>query len=476
MGGLDLLFTNTGALYTVNQIKVTSANDLDTDVSQAELFVDLITPANSVGTAVFAGGVATITPAAPISIPASGIRHVYVAYDIAAVGESSSGHILDASIAAGDITMTNSGTNLDVLTADGETTIDTDKPDTSTPTVIPDPYNTEIDLITSGSDATSPIIAAEYYIGSDPCASTPGTCYAMTASDGVFDELTEDVTATVDISLLSDASHSVYVRVKDSANNWDTTVAGKSFTKDGTAPITTLNPIASPRTSNLFTVSGTSIDATTNIINLQWKYSTEGWAASGKATIPDDGAFNGKTEPFHFEVGPLADGTYTINVRAVDAATNVEGDKSATFCIDSAEPDANIGGPYVVSEGTPITFDASASSDPTPNCGILNIAWDLDNDGGYDDGNGATASATWGDEGVHTIKIEVTDGTGNVAYDETIVTVNNVAPSITAIISSSPIDEGSATTFSATATDPGSDDVTLNYDINWGDGTAHTRS
>lgn len=132
-------------------------------------------------------------------------------------------------------------------------------------------------------------------------------------------------------------------------------------------------------------------------------------------------------------------------------------------------PTADAGGPYVTPEGTDAALDGTGSAAGTdPSAGaIASYAWDLDDDGQYDDATGPTPSfTTVGQDGVFTIGLEVTDEFGNTATATTTVTVTNVAPTVS-IDDITPIDEFGTVTVSGTVTDPGwLDDLsaTISYD------------
>jgi hypothetical protein len=119
----------------------------------------------------------------------------------------------------------------------------------------------------------------------------------------------------------------------------------------------------------------------------------------------------------------------------------------------SALPIADAGGPYSGSEGGGVLLDGSASFDPDGT--ITSYAWDLDNDGQYDDAAGATASFNSIVDGVFTVGLRVTDNSGGMSTDTATVTIANVGPTAEA---GGPYagNEGSNISLSAAASsDPG---------------------
>ncbi|MDY0908136.1 M36 family metallopeptidase [Microbacterium sp. CFBP9034] len=157
-------------------------------------------------------------------------------------------------------------------------------------------------------------------------------------------------------------------------------------------------------------------------------------------------------------------GLGTASTTGVDTVPTASDDLPAE-CL----PEADAGGPYVTLEGTNIALDGSGSSAGTdPSAGAITAyAWDLDDDGQYDDATGPTPSfTTVGQDGVFTVGLEVTDDFGNTDTDSTTVTVTNVAPTVS-IDAITPIDELGTVTVSGTVTDPGwLDDLsaTISYD------------
>jgi hypothetical protein len=145
-------------------------------------------------------------------------------------------------------------------------------------------------------------------------------------------------------------------------------------------------------------------------------------------------------------------------------------------------PTADHGGAYTMSEGDSLSLDASASGDIDGD--TLTYRWDLDNDGQYDDliTLNATEVVAWStlsglgldDNGVYTIGLQVDDGNGGLVASSTTVTINNVAPTLTAT-GAATVGGGVTYTLTLTDVDPGNDNVTQ-WIVNWGDGSITTHA
>ncbi len=143
---------------------------------------------------------------------------------------------------------------------------------------------------------------------------------------------------------------------------------------------------------------------------------------------------------------------------------------TANPCTNTA-PVADAGGPYSVDEGSTVQLDGTASFDPENS--FLTYSWSPG--ANLDDTTSATPTYTAIDDTVDVYDLTVSDIGGDVTAataltdtDSATVTVNNVAPEVTAVGDS--INEGGTATVSATFTDPGTLD-THTATIDWDDGT-----
>jgi Ca2+-binding RTX toxin-like protein/PKD repeat protein len=152
--------------------------------------------------------------------------------------------------------------------------------------------------------------------------------------------------------------------------------------------------------------------------------------------------------------------------------------------LPNTAPVADAGAGYEVGEGSTVVLDASGSHDAEESAESLVYAWDLDADGAYGE---TGADAQQGDEtgmgptfstaaldgaGTWTVGLRVTDEYGDISEDTALVTILNVAPTVSAG-DDQDTDEGVAVVFAGSFTDPGSAD-THTYTWAFGDGTTAT--
>jgi len=163
----------------------------------------------------------------------------------------------------------------------------------------------------------------------------------------------------------------------------------------------------------------------------------------------------------------LYDGS-SSGVRMRVLTTSCASGMSAAFGPNQA-PVADAGGPYETNEGTDVSLTAAGSTDPDGDA--LTYAWDLDNDGQFDDSTSQTPTFSLvGDNGVRTVRVQVTDAFGDSSTDSATVTINNVAPTIVGLANNGPTVELASMQVTGMVVDAGWLD-SLTASIDWGDAT-----
>lgn len=189
----------------------------------------------------------------------------------------------------------------------------------------------------------------------------------------------------------------------------------------------------------------------------------------GTQTILDTGT--GYPSPVTYDQGFAATGTYKVTLSYVrfvlpffwlsetvvkDITVVANKLPSASFTASPSAPTIN----------QAVTF-TDTSTDPEGDA--LTRAWDLDDDGRYNDGDGRTASRTFPTGGAHTVRLQVTDRFGGESISSQTVTVANVAPTVAMNVTPTTVPTGEPVAFSAVASDPDGGTVTYAWDLD-GDG------
>lgn len=154
---------------------------------------------------------------------------------------------------------------------------------------------------------------------------------------------------------------------------------------------------------------------------------------------------------------PLDNGTYTIRAKVRDKDGGVT-EYTSTVVIDNAAPVANAGADQTVSEGTPIALTGTFTDAGTADTHTLSWSVSASNGQVIADGTSASFTFTPTDNGTYTVTLTVTDDDGATSTDTVVVTVNNVAPVVTAG-PDQVVSEGTPVTLTGAFTDAGAADT-----------------
>lgn len=160
------------------------------------------------------------------------------------------------------------------------------------------------------------------------------------------------------------------------------------------------------------------------------------------------------------------DGTYSVPVQ-VDDGDGGSATSTIGVTVDNADPViSSVTNDGPIDEPGSVTVTVTAT-DPAGVNDTLMYEFDCDNDSTYELGPQVSNSAvcSFDDSGSFTVPVRVTDEDGGVATSSTVVTVNNLDPTITEITNDGPVAEGSPATITVTATDPAGVNDPLMYEF-----------
>jgi len=207
-------------------------------------------------------------------------------------------------------------------------TVTTTGPIASITDVSPDPTNTNPEMNGTLSSYVSTIAGAHYRIDDGSWIDI------LLPDDGSWGNTTENITVTIDISGLSDGTHTVYLQGKDSDGNWGPWDE-EEFTVDTTPPVANIvNPTAGTSTgSDILLIVNTN-----EVAMCEYQLDGGSWQ-----TMTNTNSLVHNTS-----ITGLSDGEHTIKVRATDALGNKYGNDSVTWTVTTTGP---------ITTGTDVTPD-----------------------------------------------------------------------------------------------------------------------
>ena len=235
-----------------------------------------------------------------------------------------------------------------------------------------------------------------------------------------------------------------------------------------TAAVTIANvpPSASASPGGTYTVNegsaltfaGSATDPGQDVLTYEWDFTYDG------VTFNIDSSGVDQTAPSNTYAN---DGSATVALRVRDE-DSVSSISTAAVTISNVPPVANPGASYTGNEGAAVTFAGSATD---PGADTLNFEWDFTFSGGTflvdQSGDGLTAPThTYTDDGVFTVSLRVRDDDATSDEVTASVTITNVLPTADAG-GQYEVVEGTAVTFGGSATDPGDDTLTYEWDFEY---------
>src|SRR4051812_25246875 len=268
--------------------------------------------------------------------------------------------------------------------------------------------------------------------------------------------------ATTSRSFSKAGTYTVGLKVTDDSGA--STTVSHAVTVANRPPVSAFDTSpASPRTADTVTFTSASTDPDGTIASQAWDLDNDGQFDDGTAA----------TASRSFSKA----GTYTVGLKATD-----DNGDSTTFtkqiAIGNRAPTAAFSAaPNPLPTGSTVTFTSSSSD---PDGSIASQAWDLDNDGAYDDATAATASRSFAKAGTYTVGLKVTDDNGDSATLQHTVTVTNRAPSAAFEISPNPTSPQQTVTFTSTSSDVDGTIASVAWDLDndgqFDDGSGTTAS
>ena len=286
------------------------------------------------------------------------------------------------SITIDDVTVTEG----DAGTVDAVFTVTLSEPSTDTVTV---QFATADDTATAGSD----------YVATSGTLEFSGSAVTQTVTVQVNGDLAPEAVETFFVNL-ANATGAV---IQDS---------------QGVATIQDDEPNVPPVADAGGSYSG---DEGSNVtLDASGSYDPDGTITSYEWDLDNDGQYDDATG-VSTTFNSTDDGVLTVGVKVTDDDGAFD-TAQATVTVNNVAPTADAGGPYTTDEGVDVTLTAVGSTDPGGD--IVSYAWDLDNDGQYDDATGVTATFNSATAGTYTVGVLVTDDDDASDTDTATVTVN----------------------------------------------------
>jgi chitodextrinase len=256
----------------------------------------------------------------------------------------------------------------------------------------------------TGTSATANWTAASDNVGV--------TAYQYSLNGGAWTAGSSPLNLT---GLTNGVSYSLQVRARDAAGNWGNASSNSFTTLDTAAPTT-------PGTPGFSSVTGTSATAS-------WSGSTDNVAVTAYEYSLNGGAWTSNSTSTSVGLSGLTNGTtYSLQVRARDAAANYSGVSSNSFTtVDTAAPSGPGTPTFSSITGSSATASWGAASD---NVGVTGYEYSF-NGGAWTAGNSPVSLSGLANATTYSFAVRARDAAGNWsgASSNSFTTLDTQAPS-----------------------------------------------
>src|SRR3989442_477967 len=273
------------------------------------------------------------------------------------------------------------------------------------------------------------------------------------------------------------STHTVSARILDKDGGF--TDYSFKVTVNNVAPTITApaNQTANEGASTSFMLGSFSdpgVNDTPWAVDIDWGESSSHMTFSA----PAQGPITAQNHTYDDNTTPPATG-YTVTVKVTDKDGGTDS-KTFKVTVANVAPTDTLSNNGPVNEGSPATISFSASLDPSSADTTAGFHYAFDCAGGplsatyAGSGASASTSCSFADNGSYPVRARILDKDGGFTDYTTTVSVNNVAPTVTAPANQT-ANEGASTSFMlGSFSDPGVNDTPWAVDIDWGDGSPHT--
>jgi hypothetical protein len=163
-------------------------------------------------------------------------------------------------------------------------------------------------------------------------------------------------------------------------------------------------------------------------VSVVWTATDGGSGVNGYQYRIDGNDWSVLTSANTFAFGGLAEGDHTVDVRAIDNATNAA-ETSVTFNVDTVAPEVQIDSPtnLSITNVTTVTVNWSGSDETS---GIAGYQYQLDSGSWSGMAMVQTYSFTGLSNAIHTVNVRAYDRAGNTAETSITFTMDNTVPAL----------------------------------------------